>query len=215
MLVPAQRRLLLLAAGAFVCVFALRLWLEAIGPLPGERWAYAELPPWQHRIGVVAEITIFFDLLGRPLFAAVALFTAVWFLVRAGRPRDAVLVVVASAGVAVNMVLKALSGVTPLWAEIHPGLPGLNYPSGHTVHAVVFAGALAVLAHRRGRLDLVVCALVPIVITGPSRLVGGAHLISDVIAGYLVGLAWLALAVVAAPAVSASVWRARRAASAG
>jgi len=85
--------------------------------------------------------------------------------------------------------------LTPLWAETHPGLPGLNYPSGHVVHVVTFAGALAVLAYRAGRRDLILIALVPIVVTGPTRVLGDAHAIFDVIAGYLIGVAWLALPV--------------------
>lgn len=174
---------------------ALRVWVQVVGPLPGERWALAEFPPWPPRTGVVGELVVFFDLLGRPLFAAAGLAIAVWLLLRASRRRDAVLIVAASAGVAVNAVLKVVSGTTPLWAESHAD-PGLNYPSGHTVHIVVFAGALAVMAHRQGRRDLVFLALIPIVLTGPTRVLNGAHLISDVIAGYLIGVAWLALVVV-------------------
>lgn len=190
-----RRRLLLLAAVAFGLVVALRVWLELVGPLPGERRLLAEFPVWPPRPGVVGELVTFFDLLGRPLFAAVALGVSAWLVGRGSGARDALLVVSATAGVAVNAVLKALSGVTPLWAETHPSDAGLNYPSGHTVYAVVLAGALAVLAHRRGRRDLVAIAAIPIVLMGPLRVLDGVHLASDVVAGYLFGLAWLAATV--------------------
>lgn len=173
----------------------LRVWLEVVGPLPGERWALQQYPLWPQRQGVVGEVVLFFDLLGRPLFAAAGLAITVWLIGRGGDRRAVVFVVAATAGVAVNAVLKVVSGRTPLWAEAHPEISGLNYPSGHTVHVVVFAGALAVLAHRCGRRDLVALAVVPIVLAGPSRVLSGAHLISDVIAGYLIGAAWLALVV--------------------
>lgn len=59
------------------------------------------------------------------------------------------------------------------------------------MHAVVFAGSLGVLAWRRGRRDLVAVALVLIALAGASRVVGGAHLASDVVAGWLLGVGWL------------------------
>lgn len=99
----------------------LRVWLELVGPLPGERALHEEFPAWPPRPGVVGELVTFFDLLGRPLFAAVGLALAAWLVARSSGWRDAAFVVGATAGVAVNAVLKWLSGATPLWAELHPG----------------------------------------------------------------------------------------------
>lgn len=129
---------------------------------------------------------------------------ALWLVGRAQGPRAARFLVVAAAGVVLNAVLKQLSGPTPLWSAERPGIPGENFPSGHVVHAVVVAGALAVLARRHGRRDLVALALAGIVLSGVTRVVGGAHLPSDVLAGLLVGGAWLAVALAVADPGAAS-----------
>lgn len=72
---------------------------------------------------------------------------------------------------------------------------GASFPSGHAFGATVLYGALLVLALpglRAGRRTLVV-ALVSVLVAliGASRVVLGVHYPSDVVAGWLLGLAWL------------------------
>jgi undecaprenyl-diphosphatase len=67
-----------------------------------------------------------------------------------------------------------------------------SFPSGHTVHYVVFFGFLAFLAWtqlpagglRRASFGILVAM---ILLVGPSRIYLGAHWASDVVGGYLLG----------------------------
>jgi membrane-associated phospholipid phosphatase len=193
---PAQpglrrRTAVLLAALCLAGVLGLRLWLEIVGPLPGERWSL-RFEPWPPRPQPWRDLGVFFDLLGKPLFAVLAVIPAVVLVWRGLGLRAAAFVALGSAAVVPNAVLKALLSPTPLW-EAARGGDGANYPSGHVAYAVGLAGALAWLAWERGRRDLVVLAVVFVAPMGPTRVWTGAHLPSDVLAGYLVGAAWLLL----------------------
>ena len=68
---------------------------------------------------------------------------------------------------------------------------GVNYPSGHCAYAVAVFGYLAILGRRHRQLEVVAVSLLLLVGMGPLRLLTGAHLLSDVIGGYLLGGAWL------------------------
>jgi undecaprenyl-diphosphatase len=184
-------RLVGFAGVAFAVVLLLRAWLEAVGPLPGERWSL-RFTSWPPRPEPWRDIIAFFDLAGKPLFAIVTVGTAAWLVARSMGPRAAFFVVASSAAVAPNAILKVVLGPTPLWVE-SSSVAAANYPSGHVVYAVGLAGALAVLARERGRGDLVVLAAAMALIMGPTRVFGGSHLPSDVLAGYVFGAGWLAL----------------------
>lgn len=132
------------------------------------------------------------EIVGTPLFAAVTLGLALWLAWRALGAAAAAFVLACASGILVEDVLKLLLGPTPLWSEARPYLAGTaNFPSGHVVWAVVLPGAFAVLAGRRGHWDLVALALLVPLVMGPSRVWMGAHLPSDVLAGYVFGLGWL------------------------
>ncbi|MGA7669594.1 MAG: phosphatase PAP2 family protein, partial [Nitrolancea sp.] len=72
-----------------------------------------------------------------------------------------------------------------------------SFPSGHTLHYVTFWGFLAYLGttsvHNR-RIGRVIAAFSAAVIglVGPSRVYLGHHWLTDVIASYLLGFAYLA-----------------------
>jgi undecaprenyl-diphosphatase len=76
-------------------------------------------------------------------------------------------------------------------------ITGSSMPSGHAFNAVVVAGvlAVAVLPALRGpasRAFVVVVALAAAAAVGVSRLYLGAHWFTDVLAGWMLGGAWLA-----------------------
>jgi membrane-associated phospholipid phosphatase len=128
-----------------------------------------------------------------PLFALVA----VWLLWR-GRPRLAIFVVVTMAGsVALNALVKlAVHRARPVLPDPVAHANGLSFPSGHAQSATVAACVLALLAlphlGRAGRVAVVAAAVVWVAVIGFARVSLGVHFVSDVLAGAVLGAAWVA-----------------------
>jgi undecaprenyl-diphosphatase len=79
---------------------------------------------------------------------------------------------------------------------------GFSFPSGHATASLAFYGALAVLGVRRfgslaARATILGGAVLFVLAIGFSRMYLGVHFLSDVLAGFSVGLAWLTLCVLA------------------
>ena len=78
---------------------------------------------------------------------------------------------------------------------------GYSFPSGHCSFVVCFFGILIYLIHRYVRTDwwrtlLITLFTVWIVLIGVSRMWLSAHFLTDVIAGYLVGFAFVNLYII-------------------
>jgi undecaprenyl-diphosphatase len=74
-------------------------------------------------------------------------------------------------------------------------LTGPGFPSGHAVIAVTLYGLLAYLllptiSSRFWKWVVIVLAVLMMLFIGFSRIFTGGHYLTDVIAGYSVGLAW-------------------------
>ena len=133
---------------------------------------------------------------------SIAVAAATWRLLSRGRKLLAVMWATSQAGGAiVTQTLKAMfarprpDGADPLLFD-----SSLSFPSGHAVSAVVFCGVGAYILMRtirswRARVLLVTAALVWSLPMGFSRLYLGVHYFSDVVAGFLVGAAWVAVCV--------------------
>ena len=201
--IDLRRVLVVVAALCFLGVLALRLWLKWVGPLPGDRWAQHHVEeltlvePWR-------DLGTFFSVIGGPPVALLTGCVALWFAWRAGGKWAAAFVALACVAVFVNMGLKVLSGPTPLYLAKFGDRAGLNYPSGHTVYAVVMFGSLAWLAWDHGRRDIAAVLIALLVAMGPFRVVADAHFVSDVVAGYLAGFGWLLCAALLTGAGGAS-----------
>ena len=129
---------------------------------------------------------------------------------RTGRRADAVFVIGAMSGA--QLVFR---GLKELLDRPRPPEDGRlvhavseSLPSGHATTAIVVIGALVVLAWPARtpavRAGMVGAAAVWVGAVGLTRIYLGVHWFSDVIAGWLVGGAWLAVCVAAW-----SWWRAR------
>lgn len=70
-----------------------------------------------------------------------------------------------------------------------------SFPSGHTAYVTAVLGLAAIVLAEHRRWWLAAGALLVIAAMGPSRIVLGVHWLSDVLAGYAIGLAWLVLVV--------------------
>ena len=194
----------------------LRLWLALL--LPGSLLAVAAhfIPYWVADVAATSEVQeqrpgeALMSLLMRAVSVAgdypwsgLLLATACLALLTTRRWRESLLVLLTLTGDGMALLVKALVGRQRPSADlvnVYVEVQGYSYPSGHVVHYVVFFGALAYLAYqaldtastaRRGlRLALVVCWLLVLTI-GLSRMYLGAHWLSDVLGGYLLGGAWL------------------------
>ncbi|MFS8976034.1 phosphatase PAP2 family protein [Cupriavidus necator] len=115
------------------------------------------------------------------------------------------------------MALKlGMARVRP--ASIYTGLESYSFPSGHATSCMVTYGFLAFLMCLRQpwrvRIPVLALTVVAVAAIGVSRLYLGMHWLSDVAAGYALGLAWIALLGTAyrtlhvpAPKESVAPWR--------
>jgi membrane-associated phospholipid phosphatase len=103
------------------------------------------------------------------------------------------------AGMALNMLLKlAFARQRPVFDEPLLHLVTFSFPSGHAAYSTMLYGLLAAyVAHRvdrwRWRMASVFACFALIALIAFSRLYLGAHYLTDVVAGMLEGVGWLAL----------------------
>jgi membrane-associated phospholipid phosphatase len=186
------------SVGLLSLVAVIRAWLQWVGSLPGDRYAAAHFTTAWTEADVVRRVTSFFSVLGTPFIAAALVCLGLLVLWVRTDMRTAYGLAVACIVIPLNALLKLVSGPTPLWSETHTYHVGRNFPSGHVAFVASVVGYLGWVAVRRDQPAAAVVALAVIVGMGPARVLAGAHLVSDVIAGYLVGGAVLVLAVAVA-----------------
>jgi undecaprenyl-diphosphatase len=145
---------------------------------------------------------------GGPTFVtALSVIVVVLLLIRR-RPRLAIYVAVTGIGAAViDPSLKTLVGrLRPVVADPVAVGGGNSFPSGHTLGSTVVYGALTLvflsLARGRWRWWLVGLAGLLVFAVGLSRMALGVHFLSDVLAGWFLGLAWISIT-----AYAFRVWR--------
>ena len=125
--------------------------------------------------------------------------------------RDRVLVFMSAVfgGMLLNEILKLLF-LRPRPKFDHPylALTTYSFPSGHTLIATVFYGALAWLILSRSnewrwRLVAVAIPLLMVPLVGFSRVYLGAHYLSDVLGAIAEGAAWLTFCLIGAEVIKA------------
>jgi undecaprenyl-diphosphatase len=127
------------------------------------------------------------------------------------RPRLAVFaaVTLAASSLLNNLVKVAVDRARPVLPDPVAAAPGLSFPSGHAQSAVVGYGILVLVflpvLPRRARPVAIALAALMVAAIGFSRIALGVHFVSDVLAGYALGAAWLAAMVAAFDA-----WRVER-----
>lgn len=115
----------------------------------------------------------------------------------------AIVLVVVLGGATLNHVLKhSVQRARPNAVDGWAGSTDFSFPSGHVANSTLLYGVVAALLiartkSRLGRLAIGLAAAVLVLAVAVSRMVLGAHYLSDVVAGALVGLFWLALCLLA------------------
>ncbi|MDN3497155.1 phosphatase PAP2 family protein [Planococcus sp. APC 4015] len=151
---------------------------------------------------VITGITDVAGTIGMPIIAVSAM------LILGIRRRSwtpVILITVAAAGSLLMTVAgKDLIGRErpPLADAVPPFEYSPSFPSGHTLNAVVVIGIIVYLIllrqhSRRTRIWLIVGGTVFAIVVGLSRVYLGHHWFTDVLAGWLLGAAWLALVITA------------------
>ena len=142
--------------------------------------------------------------LGGPAGLAVIVpVAAAILLVRKERASAIFLLVTASSGAILNLVLKTIFARTrPDLATALTVARWYSFPSGHAMGSYITFGALAYIALREpwpwvARSAALAIALTMIVLVGLSRVYLGVHWTSDIAGGWSAGTVWLASAVVA------------------
>ncbi len=154
---------------------------------------------------VNAAMTVFTDIGSAYVMPAVALAAAIVLALWSRNWRPLILVVAAGSGSLLATVLgKQIFGrARPHLADaVPPYESSPSFPSGHTLNATVVVGVLVYLLclqfHRTSaRIAAVAVGGLFVVAMGLSRVFLGHHWFTDVLAAWLLGLAWLCLVILA------------------
>lgn len=204
-IVAARSRLLLTAGGLAVLAALLTADVLTGGPL---RDVDQEVNAWEldRRWPDLLPAARALVVLGQrgPVAVAVALVVAyvVW-RTRSWRPLVLPALAVALLNGVVGMLKIAIGRTAPYDGRDELFAGGTLYPSGHSANSVLMWGALAVVLVSSGmvrrRWPLVVAIASVSVVVGVASIFQDTHWVTDVLAGWLVGGALLAVLTAAAP----------------
>jgi undecaprenyl-diphosphatase len=147
-------------------------------------------------------------LFGSPLWLWVIVIPAAVWVWRRGHARLAIFLVVTALGGGLlgTVVKEVVDRPRPSLVEPLATARGKSFPSGHAMWSTFVYGALLLtflpVIGRRYRPLLVGGVVVLVAAIGFSRLALGVHYITDVLGGFVLGLAWLA-----ASTAAFSTWR--------
>lgn len=148
---------------------------------------------------------------GSPLWFYLIVTPAVLWVWRRGHTRLAVFLVVTTLGGGLldTIVKEAVGRPRPSLVDPVATARGKSFPSGHAMSSTVIYGALLLVflpaIGRRYRPAVFTGVVMLVLAIGFSRLALGVHYITDVVGGYVLGLAWLA-----ASTAAFSTWRVER-----
>jgi undecaprenyl-diphosphatase len=142
---------------------------------------------------LIWDATRVYQQVGRPLVAVGETAVMLTWLWRTAGRRAAQGLIIALLASATCGLIKTICGPTPLWMVLDHHV-GTNFPSGVVTFMTASIGYVALVAWRQGGRIVPIALLIAIAGAGPARVLGGQHLLSDVLGGYMLGMAWLLLA---------------------
>jgi undecaprenyl-diphosphatase len=195
---------LLLTSGALLAVLAAIVLGLADGAVEQNGLASMDPPVWQwlvdQRTPALTGLAIFFTTVGSTVSMAILATLTILYLLIKRRWGDAALVgaVAGGAGLLVRFGKATVGRERPpadfrLVAETNE-----SFPSGHALASAAVIGVVLVvlvpsIRNRAARVWLIVGAGLFVFVVGLSRVYLGVHWATDVIGGWVTGLAWLAL----------------------
>lgn len=195
--------------GGLVVLFAAAWAFGAVaeGVSEGEPAIDSRLAAWLHGHATPALTSFFKTVTFFGNFASLLVISAVAVLVllRRGQRTEATLVVLAFGGAQIlTLGLKlGFQRERPFFPDPLATAPTTySFPSGHACVSAAVYGAIGYILARhlpgaRAKLLALAGAAVVILLIGFSRLYLGVHFLTDVVAGFCLGIAWVALCVVA------------------
>jgi membrane-associated phospholipid phosphatase len=197
-----------LALAGGLLILAVSLWAFAAiadAMADGETAYDQSLANWLHARATdpLTELFEAVTTLGNGVVLAGVTAIAGYLLLRRGYRREGLLVVLAFVGAEIlSYSLKlGFRRDRPFFADPLATERTFSFPSGHSTVSLAVYGALAVVLARRlrGRAKLAALAAAALLVSmiGFSRLYLGVHFLTDVLAGFAAGTAWLATCVIA------------------
>lgn len=170
--------------------------------LPFDVWFTLELQSFQST--VVTQVMYAVSVVGYLPWSAVAVAVGALMvgLLLGWREGLYLLAITLAQGLVNALIKRAIGRPRPIdtLVDVFVPSPGFSFPSGHVMFYTVFFGFLLFLVLTRipaaplRRLLAVPLAGI-VLLVGPSRIILGAHWLSDVIAAYLLGLVILVVAI--------------------
>jgi membrane-associated phospholipid phosphatase len=195
---------LLLTAGGLLAVLAAVVAGLADGATENNGLAFIDPPVWQwmieHRTPTLTTIAIVITEVGSTISMTVIATATIIYLLVQHRRGDAALVAVVAAGAG----LLVRFGKATVGRERPPESFRLvtetneSFPSGHALASAAILGVVLVvlipsISNRSVRIGVIVGVGLFALLIGLSRLYLGVHWATDVIGGWITGLAWLVL----------------------
>jgi undecaprenyl-diphosphatase len=146
----------------------------------------------------IIEFLIFGFFVGKELLQVVVVILAVYFLYKRYWP-ELLMILIASGGGAIiwSILINIFNRPRPT-DQIGIVVTDNSFPSGHTISAMICYGFLAYvlvpkMPSRFWKWVIVLASLLTMAFIGYSRIFLGGHYLTDILAGYGLGLAWGAL----------------------
>ncbi|MEV0806899.1 phosphatase PAP2 family protein [Micromonospora sp. NPDC050200] len=170
-------------------------------------WFNGLVAPHHALVTVLQAVT---DLGGRPVLIWLVTIAVVGLLIRRQSRLAVYLITAGVGGLILDPSLKTLVGrLRPVVDVPVASAPGNSFPSGHALGSFVAYGALLLVflpaLAPRWRKPAIAIAAVLVAVIGLTRIALGVHFVSDVLAGWLLGAAWLGVT-----AYAFRLWRRER-----
>lgn len=140
--------------------------------------------------------------LGQPeVIVPLVMITAGWLFYRKQSIRDLTLILIMT-GNSLALLIKAFAErPRPSSGLVHvlTHQNDFSFPSGHALAAVLTAGAVWIVFRNRRCKLLHPILIIYVLAIGWSRVYLGVHWLSDVLAGYVIGLLWLVMVIILLP----------------